>query len=88
MFARRFFYVSAALFLLALTYHLGARTATAQAPGNAVIQFGPSGDVITANGDVYWIGLGKTFPLQPVYKGNLFGAPPPPSSAKLNKIKD
>ena len=37
MIAKRFFYVSAALFLLALTYHLGARTATAQAPANSVV---------------------------------------------------
>ena len=37
MLAKRCFYVSAALFLLALTYHLGARQADAQAPGNPVV---------------------------------------------------
>jgi hypothetical protein len=35
--ARKFFYVCAGMFLLALSYHLGASTATAQAPNNSVI---------------------------------------------------
>src|SRR5205809_142055 len=34
---KRFFYASAAVLMLALAYHLGAGTATAQAPGNPVV---------------------------------------------------
>jgi hypothetical protein len=52
--ARKFFYVCAGMFLLALSYHLGASTATAQASGNPVVGgFQESGQtgVITANGD-------------------------------------
>ena len=37
MLAKRFFYVSAALFLLALTYHLGARGATAQGSSSPTV---------------------------------------------------
>ena len=34
--ARKFFYVCAGLFMLALSYHFGATTATAQAPASSV----------------------------------------------------
>ncbi len=34
---KRLFYASASIFLFALAYHLGARSATAQAPGNPVV---------------------------------------------------
>ena len=58
MVAKRFFYVCAGLLCLALAYHFGAVTATAQAPGNPVV--GVAGDVVpsnfmavTANGDCY-----------------------------------
>lgn len=52
--AKRFFYVCAGIFLLALSYHLGARSAGAQAPGNPVVAtFGPNSAVVTANGDIY-----------------------------------
>lgn len=54
---RKLFYVSASLLMLALAYHLGASTATAQAPGNPVVAvFIGSGDnisAVTANGDVF-----------------------------------
>ena len=50
--AKAFFYISAGLFLLALSYHLGARSAGAQAPGNPIVtDWG--GYLVTANGDVY-----------------------------------
>jgi hypothetical protein len=80
--ARAFFFVCAGLFLLALSYHLGARNAGAQAPGNPVVAsipttFFPGGAVITANGDIYATGIsgldhGWTF------KANIFagGATP------------
>lgn len=55
--AQKFFYVCAGVFLLALTYHLGARSASAQAPGNAVVAGtvanGTVPVAITENGDSY-----------------------------------
>jgi hypothetical protein len=56
--ARAFFSVCAGVFLLALSYHLGARSAGAQAPGNPVVGLASDSnhDVLyaaTANGDVY-----------------------------------
>ena len=50
--ARKFFYVCAGTFLLALSYHFGASTATAQAPSNSVVALYGNA-VATANGDVY-----------------------------------
>lgn len=51
--ATKFFYVCAGIFLLALSYHFGAGTATAQAPSNPVVGVFDRGAVITANGDIY-----------------------------------
>jgi hypothetical protein len=56
--------VSAGVFLLALSYHFGATSAVAQAPGNPVVcalpssGYDPGGSaygvtIATANGDVY-----------------------------------
>jgi hypothetical protein len=55
--AKRFFFISAGIFMLALAYHLGASSATAQV-GSAITgcSFGSGpGEwcVMTANGDVY-----------------------------------
>jgi hypothetical protein len=52
MFLKRLFYASASILMLALAYHLGASTATAQAPSNPVVA-AYSNYVVTANGDVY-----------------------------------
>ena len=56
--AKKFFYVCAGLILLALTYQLGARSATAQAPGNPIV--GVAGNqaagyylAVAANGDCF-----------------------------------
>ena len=81
--ARTFFYVAAGIFLLALSYHLGARTATAQAPGNPVVGAwqasiagaGASNAVVTANGDVYVSGTCISWDL----RGNVFGSGPTPA---------
>ena len=54
MLAKRFFYVCAGLLCLALAYHLGARSATAQAPGNPIAAAPATGYVFTANGDLYY----------------------------------
>lgn len=53
--AKKFFYVSAGLLMIAIAYHLGASTATAQAPSNPVVGIAeaPYTIVVTANGDVY-----------------------------------
>ena len=59
MFAKRFFFICAGLLCLALAYHLGATSATAQAPGNPVVAARAQPDaVVTANGDVYLRGPG------------------------------
>ena len=55
--AKRFFYVCAGLFLLALSYHLGAGSAVAQAPANPIVGMASptngSVTVVTADGTVY-----------------------------------
>jgi len=62
--AKKFFFICAGLLMLALAYHFGATTATAQAPGNPIVgtfDFLP-GAVVLANGDVYLSASGS--PLQ------------------------
>jgi hypothetical protein len=49
---KKLFYASASVLMLALAYHLGANTASAQAPGNPIVS-GDGGIALTANGDVY-----------------------------------
>ena len=90
--AKRFFYVSAALFMLALTYHLGARTATAQSAGNpfvAVVAMQGDGSyqlAITANGDQYThSGIGGYAPW--TYQGNIAGAPTAAIGTTWGKVK-
>ena len=54
--ARKCFYVCAGMLMLALSYHFGARNATAQVPGNPVVGMALYGTflwVVTANGDLY-----------------------------------
>ena len=76
--AKRFFYVCAGLFLLALTYHLVARSAGAQAPGNPIV--GVAGTltyggcvVVLANGDTYVSNAASTFWTR---EANVFGDNP------------
>ena len=70
--ARAFFYLCAGVFLLALSYHLGARNAGAQVPG-AITALAYSGTsyqtcmAVTASGDLYEWSNGW----QP--RGNVFG---------------
>ena len=49
---KRFFYASAAVLMLAIAYHLGAGTATAQAPSDPLVAV-DGAYAYTANGDVY-----------------------------------
>jgi hypothetical protein len=78
--AKKFFYMCGGILLLALSYHFGASSAKAQAPGNSVVAgfgfvAGPySTAALTANGDMYLYNLtsgGWT------YSSNVFGGGPP-----------
>jgi hypothetical protein len=72
--ARKFFYVCAGMLMLALSYHFGASTATAQAPANQVAAAagGTIGTwVFTSNGDAYQA-LDNAGTLTFVPRGNVF----------------
>ena len=83
--AKRFFYVCAGLLMLAMTYHLGARSAGAQAGGQVVGVAGIYAAnsvsvqyvVATSGGDVYrrYEGGGTW-----TYMGNALGAGPTPAT--------
>lgn len=95
--ARKFFYVCAGLFLLAMTYHLGAKNASAQFGGSiAGVTFNDQRlIVVTANGDVFSRVLTSTsdgganyggFPTLAV--GNYWGSGPTPTApSTLGSIK-
>jgi hypothetical protein len=75
---RKFFYICAGMFLLALSYHFGASTAVAQAPSNPVVASLGSVMVVTANGDVYHaVDTNGTGPWTLV--SNVFGGGPTPA---------
>ena len=79
--ARKFFYVCAGMFLLALSYHFGASTATAQAPGNQAVALGSLSGyqvVLTAGGDIYWSPNGSLAGPWAL-GGNVFGGAPVPT---------
>ena len=88
--AKRFFYVCAGLLCLALAYHFGATSATAQAPGNPVVGItnGYNGglQVVTANGDVYEGVLGSG-PVWRLWSNVFTGAPTPVQPATLGSVK-
>ena len=76
--ARAFFYVCAGLFLLALSYHIGATNAGAQAPGSPVVGVAGTGIVtaMTSGGDAYVsTDYGRTWSLY----GNCFAGTPTPA---------
>ena len=76
--ARKFFYVCAGMFLLALSYHFGASTATAQAPSNPVAVALDGNTVVTTNGDVYAT-LNHSAPGSWSLVSNVFGGGPTPA---------
>ena len=95
MLAKRFFYVSAGLFLLALTYHLGACSVQAQAGatgfGFAVVT--NNALVMTPNGDVYqhsftYNGDGSMDFTPVVRLGNFWGGATPVTSQTWGQVKD
>jgi hypothetical protein len=81
--AKAFFVVCAGMFVFALAYHLGATSATAQAPSNPIVGFAGS-VACTENGDVYGV-----TGVDPSYGhwtrvGNIFSGGPTPASRTLN----
>jgi len=90
--AKKFFYVCGGLLMLALAYHLGATSATAQAPSNSVVgtfgELSPQA-VVTANGDVY-VSSGNPQPLSGwSWRANIFGGgdPVPTTDATWGQVK-
>jgi len=85
--AKKFFYVCGGVLMLALAFHFGAMTATAQAPGNPVVGItsGSSGlFAVTANGDSYARGAGGPW----FFLGNVFtGAPVEVSQPSWGQVK-
>ena len=88
--AKAFYFVCAGVFLLALSYHLGAQSAGAQAPGNPVVGIvedglNPGGlYAITAGGNCCQTGNGgNTWSL----RGNVFGGPVPAQSQSFGALK-
>jgi hypothetical protein len=75
--ARKFSYVAARMLMLALSFHFGFTTATAQAPGNPVVAALHTSAVVTANGDVYLSSNGADGPL--VLLSNVFSSGPVPA---------
>jgi len=82
--ARKFFYVCAGMLMLALAYHFGYSTASAQAPGNPVVAAPTSQHVFTANGDMY---IDFNANRQFVLVGNVFSGPTPIQRESWGQLK-
>jgi hypothetical protein len=89
--ARAFFIVCAGIFLLALTYHFGARSAGAQAGSDfaAYVVYGSTHYGVMASGDVYMKGaVGPVLPPgPPTYMGNFWGTATPAQSISIGQLK-
>jgi len=87
--AKSFLYVSLGILALALAYHFGASTATAQAPGNSVVAMmwnptsGGYAVVVTANGDAYTTGNYGTW----FRGGNVFSGSTPVAQQTFGQLK-
>lgn len=89
--AKKFFYVCAGLFLLLLSYHLGADRASAQSGGQVVSiasSYVGGGSyylhAITSTGDLYESFGSNVWS----YRGNIFGAPTPATPSTWGQVKD
>jgi hypothetical protein len=82
--AKAFLVVCLGILALALAYHFGATTATAQAPGNPIVA-ADGGYVYTVNGDCYEsrLNVGGRWD----YRGNVFGGPVPAQSISVGQLK-
>ena len=86
--ARAFFYVCAGVFVLALSWHLGARSATAQG-GATVVGITASSTylvAVTANGDVY-ADDGSRLGYSWQHRGNIFSGPVPTPQKSWGELK-
>ena len=87
--AKRFFFVCAGMFLLALAYHLGAMNARAQAPGNPVVGIVHTDTsvlfAVTANGDVFCNTSNGLAPWE--RRQNIFSGPTPAQQQTLGQVK-
>jgi len=85
--SRTFLNVSLGILALALAYHLGARSATAQASGSTVAAaFGQSPTVVTTNGDVY-SSTGGSYNGPWVWTANVFSGVTPVHQQSLGSVK-
>lgn len=85
--ARKFFYVSAGMLMLAFTYHLGARNAAAY--GSTTVATCASIDathvrVFTDAGDVIDV---TNFPFSVQYQGSVFNGPTAAMPTTLGRVK-
>jgi hypothetical protein len=91
MFAKRFFYVCAGILMLAVSYHFGATSATAQAGSNVTgITYSGAGSmfVLTGNGDLYSNSdarISQGLPASLV--GNFWGGATPARATTFGAIK-
>ena len=92
--ARSFLYACLGILALALAYHFGATTATAQAPGNAVvgvtaIPTGASWELVavTANGDAYRNTAANGFLAWTPIASVFGGSPIPAQSISIGQLK-
>ena len=96
--AKSFFYASLGILALAAAYHLGARTAGAQAGGSTITAAASTGSasgnigpvvVFTANGDCYHQQsvAGGGAPYYYVLDGNVFSGPTPSATQTWGSLK-
>lgn len=90
MVAKRFMFVSAGLLCLAIAYHLGATSASAQPSGYA-IGFAVDGDGVYAfldSGDVYYRPVSSKHLIStPTLMGNFWDGATPAPSASFGQVK-
>ena len=86
---KKLFYASGSILMLALAYHFGATSATAQAPGNPVVGLSMPGSgtiaVVTADGTVYGNAGSYNTPFAVV--GHVFGGPTPAAQPTWGQLK-
>jgi len=83
--SRSFLHVSLGILALAAAFHLGARSAVAQAPGNPIVAV-YTNYAFTGTGDVYYDGGsgGRTWE----WRGNVFsGGPTPTRQESFGSVK-
>jgi hypothetical protein len=87
--ARAFFFVCAGIFLLALAYHLGAQSATAQSQSQAasIANFGGTNVGFVAmnvSGDVF---ISRDQAATWTFQGNIYSSPTPAAQPTWGQLK-